>query len=104
MAVSGITDATAVATGSRHTCAVLADGTIKCWGSNGIGQLGDGTLAVRMLPVAVAGITDATAVAAGFQHSCGLRATGALECWGDNQSGQLGANPGWSPVKVVGMP
>ncbi|MBI3610945.1 MAG: HYR domain-containing protein, partial [Nitrospirae bacterium] len=57
MAVSGISTATAVDGGDKHTCAVLSDGTAKCWGSDDRGQLGNGTpLVGSFTPVAVIGI------------------------------------------------
>jgi alpha-tubulin suppressor-like RCC1 family protein len=56
--------AVAIATGGFHTCAVLKGGGIDCWGSNGAGQLGDGTNVDHMHPVAVKGFGVATATVA----------------------------------------
>ena len=56
--VSGITNAVGVYTGFLHTCAVLADGTARCWGGNGFGQLGDGTTTSSATPVQVQGILN----------------------------------------------
>ena len=88
--VAGITDATAIAAGSSHSCALHEDGTISCWGSNTWGQLGDKTDDDSSMPVAVADITDATAITAGRGHSCALHQAGTISCWGNNEYGQLG--------------
>lgn len=89
--VVGITDATGVAGGFSHTCAVRSTGAVSCWGANSMGQLGDGsTSSSEPTPVDVTGITDAVQVTAGTFHSCALRATGAVVCWGGNGFGQLG--------------
>ena len=64
--VVNITTATSVsARHGDHACATLADGTVQCWGSNGDGQLADGTTIYRLTPVLVSGITTATSVSAG---------------------------------------
>ncbi len=53
--VSGITNATAVASGMYHTCVVLNDGTLQCWGDNSYGELGNGTTTDSSVPVTVTG-------------------------------------------------
>jgi alpha-tubulin suppressor-like RCC1 family protein len=88
--VDGLTNVTAVAAGFLHTCAQTSDGSVWCWGSNGLGQLGDGTTTERTTPVKVVGLTDATAITAGAAHSCALTKAGAVFCWGDNYFGELG--------------
>jgi hypothetical protein len=76
--------------GASHACARLTNGTVRCWGANSTGQLGDGTKIDRGKPVAVAGVTTAVDVAAGFNHTCALLSDGAIKCWGANTKGQLG--------------
>jgi alpha-tubulin suppressor-like RCC1 family protein len=67
----------------------MVDGTVKCWGYNGYGQLGDGTTTQRTTPV-VAGVSSVTSTSTGAQHTCAAIADGTVQCWGGNYSGQLG--------------
>ncbi|MBI2061664.1 MAG: hypothetical protein HYT87_18140 [Nitrospirae bacterium] len=89
---------TSVSAGGTHTCAVFADRTVRCWGWNLYGQLGDGTTAERSGAVQVSGVDDAVAVDAGDLHTCALTASGTVKCWGDIPSGRL--PPGTAPGKV----
>ncbi len=82
--------ATALTTGNAHTCALLTDGTVHCWGANYRGQLGDGTTTFRSAPVRVEGLSGVVAIAAGDRHTCALRRDGVVWCWGANDLGQLG--------------
>lgn len=88
--VVGIENAIAVSAGEDHTCAVLTTGSVKCWGDNDRGQLGNGGGADRSSPVTVSNLTDAVAVAAGDNHTCAVRQNGTVVCWGQNSDGQLG--------------
>jgi alpha-tubulin suppressor-like RCC1 family protein len=113
---------TAITAGLRHTCAVLADSTVKCWGWNSTiheptavtgsgGQLGDGTVIDRLAPVTViaaAGSTDplsgVQALAAGWFHTCALMVDTTVKCWGTNKEGQLGdgtTTDTTAPVAVI---
>src|SRR3989475_466798 len=94
-----LTNAVAVAARGYHSCALLGDGTVRCWGRNVDGQLGDGTTAPlncspgscgSSAPVQVVGITSAVAVIAGGYHTCALLADGTAWCWGRSDDGQLG--------------
>ena len=87
----------AVAAGGNHVIALSFDGTVWAWGSNSVGQLGDGTaVAQRNFPRKVVGIggvdslTDIIAIAAGGNHSLAIRSDGSVVSWGLNNSGQLG--------------
>ena len=96
----------AFAVGYGHTCAVLANGTVACWGYNQFGQLGNGTTTDASTPVSVSGITSATAIAAGAYHTCALLADGTVACWGYNIYGQLGNGTNTdasTPVLVNGI-
>jgi alpha-tubulin suppressor-like RCC1 family protein len=105
--VKGISTATAVTFGGSNACALLAGGTVQCWGSNLDGALGNGaTVSHSTTPVIVKGIGTAIAVGAGWQHACALLASGAVECWGLNNYGQVGngSNTNSSiPVPVTGI-
>ncbi|MFO0754996.1 MAG: EGF domain-containing protein [Byssovorax sp.] len=82
---------TLVSAGAAFTCALDESKAISCWGTNGSGQLGDGTTTTRTTPTPMAGgFTDWIALDAGSTHACGIREGGALYCWGSNNRGQLG--------------
>jgi alpha-tubulin suppressor-like RCC1 family protein len=87
--VTGITNATAISAGSLFTCALLADRTVRCWGYNGYGQLGDGTTTDSPVPVTVAGLSNVAEISAGSHHVCARLTTGQVRCWGYNFFGQL---------------
>lgn len=78
-----------VATKLHTTCAVLRDATLWCWGQNGTGQLGNGSLADAELPVK-AQTADVVAVDLGPEFLVALHGDGTVETWGENQDGQLG--------------
>jgi hypothetical protein len=106
VSVSGLTGATAIAAGIGHTCAVVSDGQVQCWGWNMSGQLGDGTNTnYAVIPTTVTGLTGATAIAAGL-HTCATVSGGHARCWGDNDTGQLGDGTTTAsrvPVAVNGL-
>ena len=93
--------AVAVSLGSFHTCVLLDDATVKCFGDNGMGQLGYGDTSTRgdgpnemgdKLPAVDLGAGKKVAsVCAGYGNSCALLTNGQVKCWGHNDgSGDLG--------------
>ena len=83
---------TALGAGTSHSCGVLSDMTVKCWGNSGYGQLGFGQASAQLsAPGAPVGsINNAVAVAVAEDSSCALLSTGSVQCWGRNDYGQLG--------------
>jgi uncharacterized repeat protein (TIGR02543 family) len=83
-------EGSAIATGSAHSCALLAGGTVTCWGENSYGQ--------ATVP---AGITSATAISAGGYHSCALLDGGTVTCWGDDYRGQASVPAGITTASAI---
>lgn len=80
------------AAGGSHSCAIKGDGTLRCWGSDFLGQLGDGAdLSMPPgYPVTVAGLDGVSQVTAGSRHTCALKGDATVWCWGYNADGQIG--------------
>ncbi len=81
---------TQISVGRNHTCALMSDRTVQCWGENRAGQLGMGDLMARLEPTPVPGIADAVQVAAGGAYTCIRFMDGTVRCVGINEFGQLG--------------
>ena len=95
-----------VAAGSTHSAVVRPDGTVWTSGRTTSGQLGDGTIVQRLMPVQVIGIASVKALAASENHSVALRHDGTLWSWGYNSDGQLGDGTSIersTPVQVMGL-
>ena len=99
-------EAVSVSLGGSHSCALLDDGKVMCWGKNNYGQLGDGSATDRSSPVEVSGLPNAQSIALGGSHSCALLTDGKVMCWGYNSKGQLGDGTTSArifPVEVSGI-
>ncbi|MCX6015861.1 MAG: hypothetical protein NT020_09805, partial [Chloroflexales bacterium] len=100
-----LTSCMRVTTGTKHSCAILSNGSVKCWGYNANGELGLGDTKTRgtdgkemwsNLPVIDLGINSdsakymAKSLSAGDSHTCAILSDDSLKCWGKNDKGQLG--------------
>ncbi|KAL0213144.1 hypothetical protein RCL1_006770 [Eukaryota sp. TZLM3-RCL] len=99
-------DVDVLSTGSYHSAAVLADGTVKTWGYGWRGRLGHGNTNTQLRPRTVSDITDAVSVSCGDYHTLVLRSNGQVLAFGNNWSGNLGDGTNTdrnSPVHVVDL-
>lgn len=91
-------EAVAIAGGGYHTCAILDNGKVRCWGEGRQGQLGygnkrdigDNEAPASVRPVKLGKGRKAVAISAGFRNSCAILDNGKVRCWGLGTSGQLG--------------
>ena len=110
--VSGLgSQVAAFALGYHHSCAVLIDTRLQCWGMNDDGQVGNGEVALplsRLEPVGVATLgSGVIALGSGSHHNCAVTSGGQMKCWGRNGAAQLGDGSTlrrFTPVTVAGLP
>ena len=95
--------------GLTHVCALSSAGAVDCWGDDGDGQLGNGTVAglevcedgdaeCSYTPLAVIGLSSGVAaITSGGGDTCALTSAGAVYCWGGNEDGELGDGTSTGP-------
>ena len=109
--IPGLADVAAVSGGAEHSLALLGNGTVRAWGENAWGQLGNGTTITTGCycipnPVQVSGLTNITAISSGAVHSVAMRSDGTVWAWGRNLEGELGNGSTTTsniPVQVSGL-
>lgn len=95
-----------VGLGDGFACARARDATVRCWGKNDRGQLGDGTTDAAKGAVRVKDVEGAVELAVATAHACARTKDGTVRCWGANDHGQLGrgtTTPWGAPAKVDGL-
>ncbi|MSO59430.1 MAG: hypothetical protein EXQ63_03800, partial [Ilumatobacteraceae bacterium] len=115
VSVSGLTGVSAVVAGDEHTCALLAAGTVKCWGENSEAQLGDYSFTNSAIPRTVISLDEVITIASGGDTSCTVRRISTtsrhtLACWGRKYfsstpslpNGVAGLNTGVKAIPSVG--
>ena len=86
-----LTGVKSVSVGANHSCAILLDRSLWCWGVGTSGQLGDGTKTNALVPVR-AKISSVISADVGLAHTCAVRSTKSVWCWGSNRYRRLGLN------------
>jgi alpha-tubulin suppressor-like RCC1 family protein len=93
-----------VTVGATHSCALTSVGAVRCWGSDGYGELGNGVKTPRSLPVEVPGLTNGVAaVAIGVYQTCTLTSSGGVKCWGTDVTSSLDLPPTDVPGLTSGV-
>jgi len=96
----------AVSLSGSNACAVFEDGSMRCWGDNTYGQLGNDSFVGGRYPEQSSGVPPILHAGVGAQHMCALTSEGCVWCWGDNSGGAIGASDlagSLTPVPVDGL-
>ncbi|MEO7035418.1 MAG: DUF4215 domain-containing protein [Polyangiaceae bacterium] len=106
--------ATSISVGVNAACAVLDDGSLKCWGANPFGQLGAGytsgqgddpnEMGDHLAAIALGTGRSATSVSEGGYHTCAVLDDGEVKCWGSGSSGQLGQDSSVDVASPASLP
>jgi alpha-tubulin suppressor-like RCC1 family protein len=104
--VSNVTNATAITGRAEGGCALISGGSVRCWGTNDVGQLGDGTTNDSPTSVAVSDLTDGMSLSVGPTGNsvCAVRSSGVAVCWGSNDTGQLGMGVQTEDMSMTPLP
>ncbi len=92
-----------ISTGFQHTCGIIDNNDLYCWGRNDDGQLGIGSIADVNYPLPQFVASNVIAVGTGDDHTCALYQSQIVKCWGANYDSQLGTgNNFWfsSPTAI----
>jgi alpha-tubulin suppressor-like RCC1 family protein len=105
--VEGLPPVSSIDVGENHSCALLQNTTVWCWGANPVGQIGIAADdAPHPEPVRVGGLSGVLGLAVGANHACVWLIDGRGSCWGHGVQGQLGdgsAESCFEPVPVAGL-
>lgn len=104
--LQNLVDVIAITAGDDHSCALRVNGSVYCWGDNGVGALGIGNTVNQPTPVQVPNVTGAISISAGSGHTCAVLVAGTVRCWGWNIAGQIGdgtSQTRLSPVAISGV-
>jgi alpha-tubulin suppressor-like RCC1 family protein len=100
--VEGVSNPTALGFGDSFGCAMLSSGMVRCWGDNGLGQVGNG----GAMPVFLSSVTigaNARLLTLGAHHGCAGLDDAGVSCWGSNSVSQL-AQPSTTPSVRLPLP
>ena len=82
-----------LSSGSAHTCAILDNGFVSCWGWGSVGRLGNGGTSEKTTPTLTSSLgtgRTAVAVSSGGHFTCAILDNGSVSCWGSDYDGELG--------------
>jgi alpha-tubulin suppressor-like RCC1 family protein len=103
----GLSGVRLISAGQYHTAVVLSDATVRSWGTNTSGEVGDGSTTEKRVPTVVPALSNIVAVDCGVSFTLALRASGTVAAWGYNAQGQIGdgssGNNRFTPVTVQGL-
>lgn len=107
-AVPGLeADVVQVTAGGSFACAILGNGSVRCWGDNWKGQSGADPAVADVVPATTVALSGpAASVGLGNSHACAVLSAGGVRCWGYGNDGRLGdgtLTSSWVPVTPVGL-
>jgi alpha-tubulin suppressor-like RCC1 family protein len=104
--VAPLSPPSTIVAGAQHSCSLLANGTVQCWGLNAENEVGTPGIATSPIPITVPGLSGVSAISSSARHTCALLSGGSVACWGMGRDGGLGnggtANS-YAPVTVPGL-